>query len=133
MMILIDSLISLNMLILLLPWLSCSLWHACSYCYISCLTIDSLAWILSWLFSSMLCLLFILFSYARLDCVWTWMIYLHPTWLFVAWLLFSCVFACCLFVRAAHLSPYLQPSSFDHFLHFDFIFANMRPCVCLFL
>ena len=71
--------------------------------------------------------------YSRLACVWTWMIYLLFVWLLVAWLLFSCVFACCLFVRAAHLSPYLQPSSFDHFLHFDFIFANMRPCVCLFL
>ena len=28
------------------------------------------------------------------------------------------VIACRLFVWAAHLSPYLQPSGFDHFLHF---------------
>ena len=57
-MILIDSLVCLTILILLLPWLSCSLWHECSYCYISCcLNVDSFACILSWSVLSVLSLL----------------------------------------------------------------------------
>ena len=56
--------------------------------------------------------------YSRLACVWTWMIYLHSTWLPVAWLLFSYVIACCLSMWVAYLSPYLQLSSFGHSFHF---------------
>ena len=58
------------------------------------------------------------FSYSWLACAWTWMIYLCFAWLSIAWLLFFYVITCCLSVWAAHLSPYLQPSSCNHFLHF---------------
>ena len=71
-------------------------------------------------------------SYSRLACVQTWMIYLHPTWLFVAWLLFSCVFVCYLFVWVAYLSLYLQPSGFGHFLHFSSYFCKCEA-LCVFV
>ena len=71
-------------------------------------------------------------SYSRLACVQTWMISLRPTWPFVAWLLFSFVFTCCLSMRVAYLSPYLQPSGFGHFLHFSSYFYNCEA-LCVFV
>ena len=86
--------------------------------YLVVLVIDSFACILSWSSLSMLSLLHSSWlSCSSLAYVWTWMIYLRFAWLFVACLLFSCVFTCCLSVWVTHLSPYLQPSSFGHFLH----------------
>ena len=46
---------------------------------------------------------------------------------------FLCVIACRLSVWVAHLSPYLQPSSFGHFLHSGSRFCKCETlCVCLY-
>ena len=70
-------------------------------------------------------------SYSCLACAWTWMIYLCFAWLPIAWLFIFCVISCCLFVWVAYLSPYLQPSSFNHFLLFgSYIFKWGLVCIC---
>ena len=63
-MILIDSPTCLSILILLLPWLSCLLWHVCSHCCISCL---SYCW-LSCLYINLIIFEHTMFVAIHLDC-----------------------------------------------------------------
>ena len=90
----------------------------------------SLACILSWSSLSMLSIsLFILIVIA---CMWTWLLYSIPCLTVCRMIALFCVIACCLSVWVAHLSSYLQPSGFSHFLRSILAFASVRPCMCLF-
>ena len=96
--------------------------------YLVVLVIDSFACIVSWSYLSMLFLsLFILIVIA---CMWTWVIYMYPAWLYVTWPLFFCMIACRLSVWAAHLSSYFQSSSFRSFLSFWLSLLQVWGLVC---
>ena len=100
--------------------------------YLVCLSVVSLACILSWLFflACYLCCYSFWLSYSRLAYVWTWVIYLYFSWLLGAWLLFFCVFSRCLSMWITYLSLYLQPYGFGHFLFFRFLHLQVWGLVC---
>ena len=131
--ILINSLACLSILILLLPWLSCSLWHVCSHCCTSCLSrcqFSCLYIILIIFLACYLCCYSFWLSYSHLACVWTWMIYKRFVWLPVAWMLFSCVFAW-LFVYVGCISIPLPPILwFRPFPSFQFLHLQVWGLVC---
>ena len=131
--ILIDPFAYPHILTLLVVWSLCSPWHVHYSC---CLSRSFWHDCFSWLYIIMIVIEYaILARYSsRLACVWTWMIYLHFAWLPVAWLLFFYVISCFLSVWIAHLSFYLQPFGFDHFLHFGSYFGKCEAlCVLVFL
>ena len=72
-----------------------------------CISVDSLACILSWLSWSMLSLLYIHLDYhtSYLACVSIWMIYTYFARLLGAWLLFFCVTACIACLCGSHIYP----------------------------
>ena len=129
-MILIDSLDCLSILILLLPWLSCSFWHVCSHYCISCRLSD-------WL----LCLYIILIVFEHdacisihlivIACMCTWAIY-HVLCLVVCRMTaLLCMLLVCVGSTSIPLSPTLWVSIISFISVFTF--ASVRPCVCLFL
>ena len=76
----------------------------------------SLACILSWLsFEHDICIVIRPDSHSFLRGH-EWYI-LYSAWLYVAWLPFFCMIACCLSMWDVHLSPYLQLSWFRSFFH----------------
>ena len=126
-----------------IDWSSCLSYHSHSV-FVMFVLITSHTWIHCCMFFDLMCwfsglyIVLIIFEHAvfviiRLDCllsmlslslfiliviacIWTWMVYLCFAWLYVAWLLFFCMIAWRLSVWAAHISPYLKPSSFLSFL-----------------
>ena len=117
--ILIDLIASLSTLTLILSWLFWSPhMHTLTTVYHLAWHVDSLVCVLSWSSLSMMFISpFVLIVIVSLILCVDMVIYLRFAWLCVAWLPSFCVIACRLTVWVAHLSPYLQPSSFGHFLH----------------
>ena len=106
-MILIDSLDCLSILVLFLPWLSCSFWHVCSHCCISCYLND-------WLIC--LYIILIIFEHAirvaiHFDChILIWLVCGHGwyTCALLDYLLHDCSSPVCLYVAClfgSHIYP----------------------------
>ena len=126
---LIDSLDCLSILIFLLPWLSCSFWHVCSHCCTSCRLSD---WLIC-LYSILIIFEYAVFMTIHLDCH---SLYMDMSDISVLCLtvccmtILFCVIACRLSMWAAHLSIYLQSSSFRSFLSFWLSLLQVWGLVC---
>ena len=129
-MILIDSLDCLSILIFLLPWLSCSFWHVCSHYCISCRFSD---WLIC-LYSILIIFEYVVFITIHLDCH---SLYVDMSDISILCLTVCCmtallcVIACRLSMWSAHLSIYLQSSSFWSFLSFWLSLLQVWDLVCV--